>query len=68
MRRLLRLVPGLAALLVVMMPGPVTAALPPAQRYYVTLYGFVDNSPPGTVISNPQIHSHAAAREPSAIP
>jgi hypothetical protein len=27
--------------------------------FYVTLYGFVDNSPPSAIISNPQIHQTA---------
>jgi hypothetical protein len=43
-------------------PGPVTAAAPAAKHIlsYVTLYGFVDNSPPGTDIAYPQIHKGAA--------
>jgi hypothetical protein len=28
-------------------------------RFFVTLYGFVDNSPPSAIISNPVIHSKA---------
>src|SRR5437763_17196568 len=28
-------------------------------RFYVTLYGFVDNSPPSAIISNPVIHQKA---------
>lgn len=28
-------------------------------RFYVTLYGYVDNSPPSAIISNPVIHSKA---------
>lgn len=37
------------------------AAAPKASTalFYVTLYGFVDNSPPSAIISNPVIHSKA---------
>jgi len=37
------------------------AAAKPAKSMlsYVTLYGFVDNSPPSAIISNPQIHQQA---------
>jgi len=38
-----------------------TTAKPKATSavFYVTLYGFVDNSPPSAIISNPQIHQTA---------
>ncbi len=45
--------------------APVSQAAPTAAprstsaAFYVTLYGFVDNSPPSAIISNPQIHSKA---------
>src|SRR5205085_4332561 len=42
-------------------PGA-TAAKPAAAKHilsYVTLYGFVDNSPPSAIISNGQIHKTA---------
>jgi hypothetical protein len=46
--------------------GSNTATRPAAAKpksstalFYVTLYGFVDNSPPSAIISNPVIHSKA---------
>ncbi|KAA2255460.1 hypothetical protein F0L68_28245 [Solihabitans fulvus] len=36
-----------------------TQAHSSTARFYVTLYGFVDNSPPSAIISNPVIHSKA---------
>ena len=38
-----------------------TMAVPHSTNalFYVTLYGFVDNSPPSAIISNPVIHSKA---------
>jgi hypothetical protein len=41
-------------------PAPhAAAAASSTARFYVTLYGFVDNSPPSAIISNPVIHSQA---------
>lgn len=40
--------------------GPASAATPHDTRsFYVTLYGWPDNSPPGGAIAYPQIHSSA---------
>jgi hypothetical protein len=39
-------------------PKP-TPGAPVHIRSYVTLYGFVDNSPPSAIISNPRIHKTA---------
>ena len=40
--------------------GPAAAARPhDTQSFYVTLYGWPDNSPPGAGIAYPQIHSQA---------
>jgi hypothetical protein len=36
-----------------------SAATATNARFYVTLYGFVDNSPPSAIISNPVIHKKA---------
>jgi hypothetical protein len=36
-----------------------TAHAAPADNYYVTLYGWPDNSPPGCAIAYPQIHQCA---------
>jgi hypothetical protein len=62
MRRLLFVVLGIVPLLV-MTAGPARAATPKASHTFsmlVTLYGFPDNSPPGTAIAFPQIHPGAA--------
>ena len=50
------------ALCAVMHMPQAAAAVEPESttaRFYVTLYGFVDNSPPSADISNPVIHSKA---------
>jgi hypothetical protein len=64
-----RLLSGLFALAVIAtLSAPASmaagqASLPAVKastaKFYVTLYGFVDNSPPSAIISNPVIHSKA---------
>lgn len=39
-----------------------SAATSSTARFYVTLYGFVDNSPPSAIISNPVIHKKAGGK------
>jgi hypothetical protein len=69
-RRLLRiLAAGVMVTLVVVLglvrgmssPDASAATTPKASSalFYVTLYGFVDNSPPSAIISNPVIHQKA---------
>jgi hypothetical protein len=51
---------GLGSLLGSAVSGSAAAQpLSSTAQFYVTLYGFVDNSPPSAIISNPQIHSKA---------
>jgi hypothetical protein len=65
-RRLLVLAAALAALVSTVVVANVARAgtnAPAAAKTintFVTLYGFVDNSPPGTGISGGRIHSHAS--------
>jgi hypothetical protein len=59
----LGLVAAAAALVLgLLIPGAVRATVGPTLRPvtdYVTFYGWVDNSPPGTAIAHPCIHSGA---------
>jgi hypothetical protein len=57
------------ALLAAAQPAQATAAPHAARpaasstaKFYVTLYGYVDNSPPSATISNPVIHSKAGGK------
>jgi 3D (Asp-Asp-Asp) domain-containing protein len=45
-----------------------TADAATTKTYYVTLYGWPDNSPPGNGIAYPRIHSHAGGKGTYADP
>jgi len=50
---------GIPAVPLVLAAAPVPAGAASRVQAFVTLYGYVDNSPPGRAIAHPCIHRHA---------